>query len=242
MPLPLKSDFYDRIYVCFAEQRTFLNTSYYSLFSKTNIDDTIKILSFLSPKCNKLIIYGTAELWNNYEGPINIAMPFKYNHTPYILSKERMILSIHDSRSYGNFSNVIILYPVNFNSPYRKSGFLFSKIFDSIINRQKIEIGDTYFYRDMIHPKYVVEQSIKAEKDEIIGSGRLIFVNDFIRILYSHFKMDYNEYVSENFIHNHTKQKIYYKDSRESLYSFDNLISDTINDIEYARLQNKVGE
>lgn len=50
LPLPLKSDFYDRIYVCFAEQRTFLNTSDYSLFSKTNIDDTIKILSFFVPK------------------------------------------------------------------------------------------------------------------------------------------------------------------------------------------------
>ena len=51
-------------------------------------------------------------------------------------------------------------------------------------SREKIEIGDTYFYRDIIHPKYVVERSILADKDEIVGSGRLTFINDFIRNLY----------------------------------------------------------
>lgn len=243
LPLPLKTDFYDRIFICIAEQRTFLDEKGSKLFDKTNVDDTRKLVSFLSPKCNKLVVYGTAELWNNYDGAINIDMPFKYNHTPYILSKERMSLSIHDARFYGELSNVIILHPVNFNSVYRKSGFLFSKIFDSIINKKKIEIGDTYFYRDLVHPKYVAEKSMAAEKDEIIGSGRLIFVNDFIRNLYCAFKLNYEDYVTENLVHNLSIiRKTYYLQSIKCLYPYENLLFDTMKDIQHARVQNKIGE
>lgn len=243
LPLPLKSDFYDRIFVCFAEQRTFLENKEPDLFYQTNIHDTIQLISFLSSKCNKLIVYGTAELWNNYEGAIDISMPFNFNSTVYIRSKEGLHLMIKDMQLIDQFKNVIILHPVNFNSIYRKEGFLFTKIFQSIVHKQKIEIGDTYFYRDLVHPKYVVERSINAEKDEIVGSGRLIFVNDFIRNLYCHFRMNYTEYVTETDTHNvNIKRKIYYANSKECLYSYDDLFFDTITDLEYARLQNKTSK
>lgn len=234
-----KNKFYDRIFLCFAEQRTFLELDKDSNpFFDINVDYTLQILHFFKDICNKIIVYGTAELWNFSEGPININDDFNYYNTPYIESKHAMCSQIQFLRSQGYLSNVIIIHPVNFNSVYRKDGFLFSKIFDSIINKKKIEIGNTYFYRDLVHPKYVVERSIMAEKDEIVGSGRLTFVNDFIRYLYIVNHMNYDDYVTENYDHNlRNKRKIYYVDSKRCMY--DSLVTDTLNDINNARIQNK---
>ena len=135
------------------------------------------------------------------------------------------------------YEKVIVLYPFNFNSIYRKEGFLFSKIFDSIINEKKITIGNTYFYRELIHPKFVVDQSIKAQSDDIIGSGRLIFVNDFIRSLYSHFNMNYDDFVTESYKENITSdERIFYLKSKQVLYN--DLYNDTISEIEKIKVIN----
>jgi hypothetical protein len=129
---------------------------------------------------------------------------------------------------------VFIIYPFNFNSIYRSDDFLFGKIFNSIINKKKIEIGYTYFYRDIVHPKFVVDKSISARGHEIIGSGRLTFVNDFIRDLYQHYQMDYDEYVIENFdkYNEYDKRKEYYLNSKKPLYTYMQLLKDTISDID----------
>lgn len=215
---------YDRVYICFAEQRTYIKNDD-ELFSNINVDYTLKVIDYFSKISNTIIVYGTSELWNNCNGAINIDIPFNYKPISYILSKELMIYKIKQ-----DYHNVIILHPFNFNSIYRKSGFLFYKIFDSIINKKQITIGNTYFYRELLHPKFVVEQSIKAEQDDIIGSGRLIFVNDFIRNLYSHFNLKYEDYVIENFSENITSnEKIFYLKSKNILY--DNLFNDTIIEI-----------
>jgi hypothetical protein len=132
------------------------------------------------------------------------------------------------------YKNVIILHPFNFNSIYRKEGFLFTKIFDSIINNKKITIGNTYFYRELLHPKFVVEESLKATEDKIIGSGRLTFVNDFIRSLYSYFSMNYNNFVTEDF-NNISNEKIFYLKSKQVLYK--NLYNDTIRELEKMKLK-----
>lgn len=216
-----ENKFYDRIYFCFAEQRTFLHKS--DEFISVNFNYTSELIDFFHKNCNKLIIYSTSELWNAYNGGISIDDSFNYIYSDYIYSKEMMSNSIKTK-----YNNVIILYSFNFNSVYRKDGFLFHKIFDSIINQKKIEIGNTYFYRDLIHPKFVVEQSIKSESDAIIGSGRLVFINDFIKELYKYFNMDYNYYVTEN-NDGIEKKNIFYLDSKVSLYN--NLFNDTINDI-----------
>jgi nucleoside-diphosphate-sugar epimerase len=245
-----RKNFYDRIFLCLGEQRTFIENNE-EMFIKTNVDYTLNIINELSKSCNKIIIYSTAELWNNYEGGIDLSMPFTYIYSPYIKSKEQMSLEIIKHRNMHPM-NVIILYPFNFNSIYRtyqyidekftirgEQKFLFSKIFESIINKKHIQIGDTYFYRDIIHPKYVAERSILADEDEIVGSGRLIFVNDFIRDLYKHNNLEYNEYVSENYSNNlKLKRSIYYLNSKDIKYN--NLLKDTLDDIKF--IQDKISQ
>lgn len=215
---------YDRVYICFAEQRTYIQNDK-KLFFDINIDYTLNVIKHFSKISNKIIIYGTSELWNNHNGPIDINTTFNHKQTDYINSK-RLLVEIVKKL----YPNVIILHPFNFNSIYRKDGFLFSKIFDSIINEKKITIGNTYFYRELIHPKFVVEQSIKAESDMIIGSGRLTFINDFIRKLYLHFNLDYNKFVIEDFKENiTTNENIFYLNSKQVLYN--NLFEETIKEI-----------
>lgn len=223
--IELTNEKYNRVYICFAEQRTYIQNDK-ELFFKTNIDYTLNIIDDFSKTSNEVIIYATSELWNNCNGPIDINTPFNYKSSNYVDSKHMMIEKIKKK-----YNNVIILYPFNFNSIHRKDGFLFSKIFDSIINEKKITIGNTYFYRELIHPKFVVEQSIKATKDTIIGSGRLIFVNDFIRSLYSHFNMKYEDFVSEDYNENITSnERIFFLKSKQLLYN--NLYNDTIEELE----------
>lgn len=221
---------FNRVFICFAEQRTFLEGNS-NLFQETNITWTIKVAEFFSARSRDVLLYGTSELWNGYEGAIGIGDPFKYYPTPYISSKERMMFHLAERRK-RDLTNLIVLHPFNFNSPRRKPGFLFSKIFHSLLNKTPIEIGDTYFYRDLVHPKYVVERSLLAEGDEIVGSGRLIFVNDFIRDLYQGMGLDYKDYVKENFSHNlHIKRGAYYLNSKKNLYPYKKLLEDTLYDL-----------
>lgn len=222
---------YDRILICFAEQRTFIEDNI-DIFIHTNVNYTISIIDFFKDKCNKLIIYSTSELWNNINGTIDLNTPYNYNYSHYIESKKILCEYIINKRLNNEYNNIIILYPVNFNTPYRKEGFLFSKIFNSIINKTKIQIGDTYFYRDIIHPKLIIERSLLAIEDEIIGSGRLIYINDFIKDLYKSNGLNYNDYVNENYDLNlKIKRNIYYLKSNTCLLSYKKLIQYTNNDI-----------
>lgn len=215
--------YYDRVYICFAEQRTYIKDNF-KIFYDTNVEYTLKVIDHFSSISNTVIAYGTSELWNNCNGAINIDTPFDYRISNYIESKKMMINIIH-----RRYKNVIVLHPFNFNSIYRKDGFLFSKIFDSIINKKQITIGNTYFYRELLHPKFVVERSIIATHDDIIGSGRLIFVNDFIRSLYYYFDLNYDDYVIEDSSKNITNnEKVFYLDSKDVLYSELDLFNDTI--------------
>lgn len=219
-----KKEKYDRIYLCFAEQRTFIEDNK-QIFMDINYTYTIKVIDELKDSCNKIIFYSTCELWNNCNGGITVDMDWNYNHSPYIESKELITEYIKN-----NYNNVIILYPFNFNSPYRKGGFLFSKIFNSLINKEKIEIGDTYFYRDLVHPKFIVERSILCEEDELIGSGRLTFINDFIKNLYSSMDMNYDDYVTENYKNNNkVERKTFWEKSNVCKYN--TLLEDTIKEI-----------
>jgi len=185
--------FYDRIYLTFAEQRTFLaeNESFYN---SINVDYTIKIIDMMKDKCNKLIIYSTSELWNNVNGCISIDMEFNYHYTPYIKSKEILCEFIKTNKE--KYNNVIIIYPFNFNSLHRKSGFLFNKIFNSIIKKEVITVGDISINRDMIHPKIIVDESIKKNEDAIIGTGELINLKNFIFDLYSIFNLKYDDFIN----------------------------------------------
>jgi nucleoside-diphosphate-sugar epimerase len=186
---------YDSVYLLFAEQRTFIGESE-SFFTNVNVDYTLDVINKIKNKVNKIIIFSTAELWNNCDGGVTINTPYKYNYTPYIKSKEILCNVINNEKD--KYTNVHIIYPFNFNSPYRKTGFLFSKIFKSLINNVEISIGDINFKRDLLHPSIIVKHSINITKDIIVGSGELINVEKFIKDLYIKCGLNYVKMVKKD--------------------------------------------
>lgn len=214
---------FDRVFLTFVEQRTYKEDA---PFEKINVNLTLDLIDVLKHVSNKLIVYGTCELWNNCEGPVDINTPYNYNYTPYIESKHNMTVEIQLKK----LKNVIIIHPFNFNSIHRNGDFLFSKIFKSLINEEHITIGNTYFYRDLIHPSYIVERSILAEQDELVGSGRLIFINDFIQDLYNELGLKYNKLIKEDFDKNlKNKRRIFY--NSEYNYSYERLLNTTVDEL-----------
>ena len=224
------SENWEKVFICFGESRKFINNI--QLHDDINFYLTMSIINKIKDISNKVIVYSTCELWNQYDGQIDYKLNFNFYSTPYLQSKYKLSNFILSNKE--EYKNVIILYPFNFNSTYRNSEFLFGKIFDSIINKSKIEIGDTYFYRDIIHPKFVVSESIKSEEHQIVGSGRMIYVNDFIRDLYTNYGLEYNDYVTENIskYNEYDKRKEYYLRSNNCLYSYKQLLNYTIEDID----------
>lgn len=223
------SEHYNNVYICFAEQRTFLKNND-KLFFDINVDYTLKIIKLLYHSSDRIVIYGTSELWNNSNGAININSEFNYNTSPYIESKKMLIECIKEYRD-----KVIVIHPFNFNTPYRKGDYLFGKIFRSILYKEKIEIGNTNFNRDIVPVSYIIERSIKAKTDEIVGSGVLININNFIKDLYKAFNMDYDEYVTENLTHNFKIQKEFYNETK-TIYNYDTILEQTIIDLKKYKL------
>jgi hypothetical protein len=80
----------------------------------------------------------------------------------------------------------------------------------------------------------MVEQSINSHSHKINGAGRTVFVNDFIRDLYSHYGLNYNDYVIENLnkFNEYEIRKEYYLKSNDCQYSYNQLFKDTISDID----------
>ena len=224
----LKSKEWDSVYFCFGESKKF--SIDYNQHDYVNFHLTLDIINQLTKNSKKIVIFSTCELWNKYNGQISLDLPFSFYETIYTKSKFKITDEVLKKEKY---SNVKIVYPFNFNSIYRSNDFLFGKIFDSIINKKQIEVGDTYFYRDIIHPKFVVEKAIECENHVIVGSGRLTFVNDFIRDLYKNFSMDYDEFVTEKLSNyfEYEKRNEYYLKSKKNYFSYKDLINFTISDI-----------
>jgi nucleoside-diphosphate-sugar epimerase len=225
----LNRENWDRIFLCFGESRKFIEDI--KIYDDVNFYFTLNVIDSLKKCCRNIIVYSTCELWNQYDGKIDLLKSFNFYSTPYLQSKYRLSKYIINNRE--KYHNVLILYPFNFNSPYRNNNFLFGKIFDSLINKKVIEIGDTYFYRDIIHPKFVVRESINATSDKVVGSGRMIFVNDFIRDLYKYFELNYDDLVIENLskFNEYDRKKEYYLNSTSAFYTYNQLIEDTISDL-----------
>jgi nucleoside-diphosphate-sugar epimerase len=221
---------YDKVFLCFGESRKFLEDK--NTYDDINFFLTLKIIDFFKDRANKVIIYSTCELWNQYSGPVDLKKEIKFFNTSYLSSKFKITDYILKNNEI--YRNVLIMFPFNFNSIYRNENFLFGKIFNSIINKQPTQIGNTYFYRDIIHPKLVVKTSLIAEKHQLIGSGRMIFVNDFIKDLYHHFNLRYDNYITENFdrFNEYEKNNEYYLKSDKCLFTYKELLNYTIEDIE----------
>lgn len=227
----LKKHAWDKIILAFGESRKFISNI--ESYEDVNFSLTIKIVEELRDFCNFMLVYSTCELWNRYDGKVNIGMPFSYYHTPYLESKHKLTSYILERE----YKNVFVLFPFNFNSPLRNKNFLFGKIFDSIINKRKISIGDTYFHRDLIHPDYVVQETLRANEHKMIGSGRLTFVNDFIRDIFSKYNLEYDDFVEEDIqnFKESIERKEYYMQTKFCLFSYESLLSKTIDDIERYR-------
>ncbi len=220
-----KEDQFDRAFLTFAEQRTFLNQNL-KFFTDVNVDYTMDVIVRLSPFVKTFIVYSTSELWNGYSGGITQDMPYNYTGSLYIKSKEMMEYRLNLLRQFG--VDIKIIYPFNFNSPYRKSGFLFSKFMDVILHGKKITVGNLDFERDITHPREIVKVSLTTNKDIIVGAGKLINVRQFYIDLLSKFSIIYTDYVTEetNMFVN-TREPYYF--STELPYN--NLLEDTFNDI-----------
>lgn len=218
---------YDKVFLLFAEQRTFLNESD-EFFIKTNFDYTLEVINKFKDISNKIIIYSTSELWNKYDRCISLNDEYNYTYSPYIKSKEILCNYINNNRDI--YPNVIIIYPFNFNSVHRKEGFLFGKIYDSILNNKKISIGDINFNRDLTHPKNIVDISLNTDKDCIVGSGELINVQKFVEDIFTKLNKNIMDYIEYNESNNLTiKRGGYY--SCEKTIDYNDLINLTIKDI-----------
>lgn len=222
----IKTQDFDRIFLTFAEQRTYLNKSL-SFFTDINVEYTLFIIDQIINSCNKIVIYGTSELWNSYDGCVDIDYLYKYNYTHYIKSKEILCKHIKNSDKYDK---VIIIHPFNFNSIYRKGNFLFGKIYKSITLNQKITVGNINIYRDIIHPQFVVNESISAQSDSMVGSGILINIKEFIEDMYKKTNKNFNDYVSINmdFIKLNIRNNYY---SCQKRINYNDLLNMYINDI-----------
>lgn len=208
---------YDRVYIMMAEHRTYLNESE-EFYDKINFHKTLEVVNFFRDKCNYVILYSTSELWNNLDGEIEIDIPFNYNYSPYIKSKEKISNYIRNNRDI--FHNVLIIYPVNFNSIHRKGDFLFGKIFNSIVNKIKITVGDIDFNRDVIHPSIIAEESMKTTSDILIGSGHLTNIKQYIIDLYKLYNLNYNDFITYDRSCNlKNKRKEYYTKVKFSSYN-----------------------
>jgi len=225
------------VYIAFAEQRVFNLSLKEKDFFDINVNLTSKIIDFFSKISEKVIVYGTAELWNNYNGAIDMNMEFNYKYSPYIKSKEELYNVLMQNRSDNKWNNVKIIHPFNFNSLKRKQGFLFYKIFDSIINEKKTNVGCLDINRDLIHPKYLVEISKNTNKDCIVGSGNLINIKDFISDIFSQFGKDYRNYIIEdiNEYSQHKGNEFWLNTENK----YNDLLKDTLIDIKKIMKENE---
>ena len=220
---------YNTVVLTFAEQRTYLDLPLVE-YIKTNVDYTFELSQKLSEENEKVILFGSSELWNNYNGPISLDLPFDYQYSHYAFSKQKLVEKVKEEQEMGKMKNVFFIHPFNFNSPYRKQGFLFAKIFESLINKKKIEVGNINIFRDIIHPKLIIDSITNIESDQIVGSGVLTNIRDFTSDLFKNFGMDYKDFIIENSNSpSPHAQKCFWYDTNE-LYT--NLLEDTIIDIE----------
>jgi hypothetical protein len=226
----LKNTEYNSVYITFAEQRIYENNIDYI---SPNYLYTLKIINSLIENCNKIICYTTCELWNNLSGKISLStLPNFYPlNNEYILSKLLLFNKIKELQKFDiRYNKILFIHPFYFNSVHRSQYFLFGKIFDSILNKKKIQVNNLNFYRDMVHTKFIVEESIKAKSDSIVGAGRLFNVREFIQDLYNINNLDFFYFVQENSTEILNNQKLIMADVKNN-YNYNKLLNDTQEDI-----------
>ena len=223
IPNSIYAEKWDKVFLCFAEQRTFLSNTkrYKEEFYSINCDLTLELIEKIQSK--KKVFFSTSELWNNNTGPISMNDEWNYRENYYTDSKRKI------TEKVMGYEDVITIFPFNYNSSYRREGFLFGKIFDSIVSRKKIKVGDLNFHRDMMHPKYFAQQVEISNESCLIGAGKAFGVREYIMDLYKGMGMDVSEYLEEE--KNNLKRNVFYA-KIETNYEYEDLLKDTIDDLQ----------
>jgi len=232
----LKNNKWDSVYITFAEQRIYDENIDYMT---PNYLYTLEIINSLINNSNKIVCYTSCELWAESRGHISItSRPVFNKNNKYALSKLFLLEDVIRLRKINSIYNkIIFIHPFYFNSTYRSEYFLFGKIFDSIINKKQIEVGDLNFSRDMVHTSFVVQKSIAASKDSMVGSGYLFNVRRYIQDLYEINNLNYYHYVKENISDEKNQDKLI-RSKVPWIYTYQNLLDDTQRDIESKREKN----
>ena len=217
---------YRKIFVCFAEQRTFDNSLD---FMKINYDYTLELIDSIITKCDDVVFYSTAMLWENLNNYC-IEDEFCYDDSnQYLVSKEKVTRELRD------WSKVLIHYPCNFNSTYRKPGYLFSKLVHACQGNE-VSTGNLDFNRELAHTSYVAKRSYESSSSEIIASGFLTNVRNYFHDVIAHFDVQ-PEFIQET-IGSHTNKPDSHYKFVDMNYSYENLLQDTIEDIEGVLIRN----
>ena len=214
---------WDRIYICFAEQRTFIDNS--DSFMKINFDLTKEVVDRLYEHCKEFVFYSTAMLWSENSGEYSLSCPYNYKETDYLNSKEKI------TEHLKGIDKVRIHYPCNFNSKQRKGGFLFSSLYDVIMNKKKIQVRCLDFEKEIAHTSYIADRSKNTVVDSILAPGYSINVRELFTDILNAFGMDIKEYIEETEIDTFVKPNNYYYNIVDKNYSKDKLICSFIEEL-----------
>lgn len=232
----LKNNVWDSVYITFAEQKIYdKNIDYIT----PNYIYSLKIIESLLINSKKIVCYTSCELWSNLNGKISLdTEPCFDLKNEYTISKLLLWNKIKERRIQNQlYEKIIFIHPFYFNSIYRNEYFLFGKIFKSILNENKINVGNLNFYRDIVSTQFVVNKSIEKTSDCMVGSGNLINIRTFIKDLYKLNDMDFNRFVTEDVRKPIDKKKLIMANVNWE-YTYKNLLEDTQRDIEQFKLKN----
>jgi GDP-D-mannose dehydratase len=225
----LKSTQWDSVYITFAEQRIYeKNIDYIT----PNYLHTLKVIRALLQNSKKIVCYTSCELWSNLEGKISLDTPPSFDlKNEYTISKLLLWNKVKELREINDlYKKVIFIHPFYFNSVKRSEYFLMGKVFKSILNREKIQVRNIDFDRDMVHASFVVKKSIAATTDCMVGSGKLFNVQELIQNLYAVNDMDFYEFVEEAGDWSPPNKQI--TADVNWRYTYNDLLRDTCRDIE----------
>lgn len=212
---------WDRIYLCFAEQRTFIDKS--DSFNEINYELTKKIIDRLYDNCNQFVFYSTTLLWSDYN-TYDITMPYSYKETNYLSSKEKI------TNYLNGIEKAIVHYPCNFNSKKRKKGFLFTALYD-ILSRQRTELKCLDFNKELCHASYIAEKSKSLKTNSILAPGYCTNVRGLFDNILKRMSINMNDYLEEVGCDDFVKPKEYCYNVVDKTYTKDRLIESFVEEL-----------
>ena len=145
--------------------------------------------------------------------------------TDYLTSKEKI------TEHLKGIDKVRIHYPCNFNSKQRKGGFLFSSLYDVIINKKKIQVRCLDFEKEIVHTSYVADISKNTFIDSIIAPGYSVNVRELFTDILKAFGMNIEEYIEETEVDKFVKPNNYYYNVADEDYPKDKLVSSFVEEL-----------